>query len=229
MIAISFALPEESKDLVRGIEGATRSGPVALPIITGTLAGREVVILHTGMGMASASERVAAFFAFHSPSVWIAAGFGGALAGDLRIGDIVAAENFSDSALLGALSARTGSLITTKHVIETALQKRDLARHTGAIVVDMETAAIHRICHARAVPLLALRAISDTASQDLPIPAAVWFDTQRQRPRPLPLLLHLAVHPGRILPFACFVRGVNLARAKLTTFLLAALPAVPEK
>jgi len=232
VIAISFALPEESKDIVRGLAGARRSATPALPVIAGTLAGRQVVIVHSGMGMASATAALGSFLDTHSPCLWIASGFGGGLSADLKVGDIVAVRNFSDPALLdsiAALPARQGALITTKSVIETALQKQDLARHTGAIVVDMETAAIQRLCSPRGIPMLSLRAISDTVSQDLPLPAAVWFDSVRQRPRPIPLLLHLALHPSRIAPFAHFVRGINLARARLTAFLLAALPLLPQR
>jgi adenosylhomocysteine nucleosidase len=230
MIAVSFALPEESRDLVRGLSGAKRSGPAALPIIAGTLGGREVVIVHSGMGKASASARIGDFLKGHAPSHWIATGFGGGLDPELRLGDIVAVRNFSDPALLAAIAslpARPGSLITTRKVVETAVQKRDLARHTGAIVVDMETAAISPLCGARGIPMLAVRAISDTATQDLPVPAEVWFDTATQRPRPLPLVLFLMRHPGRIIPFIRFVRGINMARGRLTAFLLAALRELP--
>jgi len=231
MIALSFALPEESKAIVRSLKGATRLGPSALPIISGTLAGRHVVVVHSGMGMTSATERIGAFLDTHSPRTFIASGFGGGLSSELRIGDIVMSRNFSTPALLAtvaSLPARMGALITTRQVIETAEQKKDLARHTGAIVVDMETAAIHRLCNARSIPILSLRAISDIASQDLPVPAKVWFDSARQRPRPLPLILHLATHPGRIAPFARFVRGVNQARGALTGFLLSTLASLPD-
>jgi adenosylhomocysteine nucleosidase len=231
VIALSFALPEESKGLVRSLKETTRSGSAALPIISGTLAGRRIVVVHSGMGMASATERIGEFLDAHSPCALIASGFGGGLGVDLQIGDIVTSQNFSSPALLAAvasLPARTGSLVTTKKVIDTAEQKKDLARHTGAIVVDMETAAIHRLCNARSIPLLALRAISDTASQDLPVPAHIWFDSARQRPRPIRLVLHLATHPGRIAPFTRFVGGVNRARASLTAFLLSTLASLPD-
>ena len=145
---------------------------------------------------------------------------------------MVVVENFSDPALLAAtasLPAWRGALITTKQVIQTVEQKKDLGRHTGAIVVDMETAAIQRLCAPRGIPMLSVRAISDAATQDLPVPASVWFDTARQRPRPVRLVLYLAAHPGRIAPFARFVGGVNLARRRLTAFLLAALATLPEK
>jgi len=232
VIVISFALPEESKDLVRKIVGAGRSGSSALPVITGRLAGHDVAIVHSGMGMASATARLGPFLEGKSPSVWIAAGFGGGLVPDVAVGDIVVVENFSDPALLAAISAqpaRRGTLITAKQVIETVEHKKDLGRHTGATVVDMETAAIQRLCAPRNIPMLSIRAISDGAAQDLPVPASIWFDAATQRPRPVRLLLYLAAHPGRIAPFARFVRGINLARARLTAFLLAALPALPEK
>lgn len=232
MIALSFALPEESKGIVQRLAGATRSGPDALPVIAGRLGRHEVVVVHSGMGMASTTGRLATFLETHVPAAWIASGFGGGLAAELRVGEIVIAENFSDSEfleVLPSLGARTGALITTRDVIETAAQKGDLARHTGAMVVDMETAAIYRLCKARGIPMLAVRAISDSAGQDLPVPAAVWFDTERQRPRPVPLLAHLVSHPGRIAPFIRFVRGVHCARASLTEFLLAALDGLQEK
>jgi adenosylhomocysteine nucleosidase len=235
VIVLSFALPEESKGIRPRLAGAKRSGPAALPVIEGRLAGREVTVLHTGMGMGSAALRVGAYLENHTPAAWIAAGFGGALCADLKIGDIVTGENFSDAALLAAIAgmaalpARAGSLISTKEVVETAVQKKDLGRHTGALVVDMETAAIHRLCTAKGIPVLAMRAISDTAAQDLPAPAAVWFDVKRQRPRPLPLLFYLACHPRRIGPFANFVGGIGRARGCLTDFLCGVMERMPEK
>jgi adenosylhomocysteine nucleosidase len=232
VIALCFALPEESKGIVRRLSDAKRSGPAALPVIAGTLKGRSVVVVHSGMGMASATERLGSFLADYGPSMLIASGFGGALAGDLKVGEIVVARNFSDGALLEAidcLPAHKGVLITTKEVIETAQKKRDLARHTGALAVDMETAAIRRVCEAHGIPMLAVRAVSDSAIQDLPVPSAVWFDTARQRPRPLRLLLYLAAHPRQIGPFAHFVGGIHRAGGRLTDFLLAALERFPEK
>jgi len=229
VIAISFALPEESKDLVRRLSEARRWGGA---VVTGRLGKKQVIVVHSGMGMASATERVGAFLEKNAPSIWIAAGFGGGLSPDLAVGEIVVVENFSAPSLMeavGGLPARRGTLITTRQVVETAEQKKDLARHTGAIVVDMETAAIQRLCGPRGILMLSIRAISDTAGQDLPVPAEVWFNMKTQRPRPGRLVSYLAAHPGRIAPFARFVRGINVARASLTSFLLAALAALPEK
>jgi len=52
------------------------------------------------------------------------------------------------------------------------------------------------------------------------VPFADWFDIQRQRPGVFRLLKYLASHPGRIAPFARFVRGLAPARATLAEFLV---------
>jgi adenosylhomocysteine nucleosidase len=235
VIVVSFALPEESKGLVKLVAAAERSGNAALPTIRGKLCGRDVAIVHAGMGMKSAAAQATAFLEKNpAPSCWIAAGFGGALSLDLKIGDIVTVQNFSDASLLHAIAgiptpSHPGNLITTKQVIQTAEEKRDLARHTGAIAVDMESAAIHRLCTERGIPVLAIRAISDTASQDLPVPIEAWFNPRTQRPRPAKLVFYLATHPLRIAPFARFVAGVGRAGKSLTKFLLAAIQALPKE
>lgn len=232
MIVVSFALPGESKDFIARLAGVRRIRGGSLPVFEGALDGREIVVMHCGMGMGSATRRVAEFLEGHVPVFWIAAGFGGALSAELKIGDMVAVQNFSDPALLGAvegLDACTGALITVKQVVETVECKKDLARHTGALVVDMETAGIHRVCHGRGVRMLAVRAISDTAEQELPVRAEIWFDLVRQRPRAFRLVVHLLAHPGKIGPFTKFVSGINAARANLADYLVNAVKRLPEK
>lgn len=228
MIAISFALPEESKGLVALLARRARQGAGPLPTITGWLGAKEVAIVHTGMGRVSAAGQLERFFAERKPALLIAAGFGGALAPELQGADLVVGANYSDAGLVAKMGAliercRRGTLVTADEVIETRAAKAELAGRTGAICVDMETDEIARQCGLRHIPMLAVRAISDTAGEDLPVPARVWFDAARQRPRPAGLVGHLLLHPGKIAPFARFVRGINPARAALTRFLVEAV------
>ena len=65
-----------------------------------------------------------------------------------------------------------------------------------------------------------MRAISDAASQPLPVPFEDWFDLERQRPRVVALIGYLARQPSKIRPFARFVRGLPAARLALTDFLV---------
>ena len=152
-------------------------------------------------------------------------------------GDLIAAPNYTHPALfslaveIGAQfpGFHTGPLVTSGDVVETGAAKVALAASTGAAVVDMETSEIHRLCVDGHVRVLSVRAISDGAKDDLPVPARVWFDPEAQRPRPFPLVLHLLVHPGRIVPFARFVRGVNHAGSRLTAFMTLLIQAFPEE
>jgi hypothetical protein len=76
---------------------------------------------------------------------------------------------------------------------------------TGARLVDMESATLAEACALANVPLTAVRAVSDSADQFLPVPFDAWFDTQRQCARPVALVLHLLRHPSHIAPFVRFL------------------------
>ena len=231
MIALFFALPEESKELIPLLQNARRSAPPPLPRWTGEFAGKPVMVAHTGVGMKSAQRIATEVLAGEKFSAAISSGFAGALDPSLSIGDLVIAKNYSDPSLLElargelapAQGMKVGALHTGAEVIETAQEKKSLFEKTHAIAVDMETSAIHSVCLAAGIPFLSLRAVSDTAEQDVPVPFPVWFDSHRQRPRVLPLLAYLAFHPRKVAPFAQFVSGVSIARASLTASLLTLL------
>jgi hypothetical protein len=91
---------------------------------------------------------------------------------------------------------------------ESVAAKAALFSETNAQAVDMETASIADACTRASLPLIAVRAISDTAHTPLPVPFSVWFDMARQRARPLALLWHLTLNPSRIAPFIRFVRSL---------------------
>lgn len=233
MIAVVFALPQESQDLVRELRhpGFIRAG--ALPIILGNLRDREIVVVHAGVGPASARRSLWEFFdgQFHERvQTLISTGFAGGLDPQLEIGNLVIAENFSDRTLLeksraaGAERLFYGKLASQENAAETVEQKALLARQTGAIAVDMETKSVSEVCAQFGVPMLSVRAVSDTASQSLPVPFSIWFDAANQRPRAGSLVKYLARRPMKIGDFAGFVIGMSKARRELTRYLLRLLP-----
>ncbi len=232
MIVIAFALPEESRDLVAALEHPVRSGSKALPVIRGTYAGRLVTVFHTGIGAASARERLRGFWEQYEgalPQAAIGTGFAGGLDPALAPGALILAENYPDClaaarSRLGAERVSVGMLASASAVLETPEAKATHALQTGAIAVDMETATVAAFFREKGVPFLGLRAISDAVGDPLPVPSSVWFDGRTQRPRPLALVAFLLWHPGRIAPFARFVGNVNRARRTLTAALLEVIP-----
>jgi adenosylhomocysteine nucleosidase len=204
MIVITCAVPHESADL-RNALGVNRA----------------VTIAHTGIGTAAAERCVARLIAEHHPRLLISAGYAGALDPGIAHGELFLATNFTTAELLTRPNAKCGILTTQPRAAETAAEKAALARETGAQAVDMETSAIAEVCRARDVPLLSLRAISDTASAEIPVPLHVTYDLVRQRPRVAGLLAFLVRNPSRILPFARFVRGLTPAREAMTAEIIA--------
>ena len=222
MIAVTFALPQESQDFRHALRHASAVGGGRF--LLGNIGAEEVLLGHTGVGPAAAAENAAALLAFARPRMLISTGFAGGLDPRLATGDLLLAENFSAPALLAqsrALAgdrAFTGALTSQPHAAESVAEKAALHHATGALGVDMETASVAAACARAGVPLLAVRAISDPAREPLPVPFAEWFDLAAQRPRPFALVRYLAHHPARLGPFVRFVRGLTPARHAFTRF-----------
>ena len=212
MIVIAFALRQESQDFRRALAAAG-----------GRLGGEEIRVVHLGVGPQAAAAAVR-LLAGGWPRFLVCAGFAGGLDPRLAAGDLVVAENFSAPEFIARAwetpHCFVGTLVSRDAPVESIAEKTALARETGALAVDMETASVAAACRAAGVPLLALRVISDPASVPLPVPFAEWFDVRRQCPRRWALLKYLLRHPSHIGPFTDFIRGLKPARRRLTEFLL---------
>ena len=207
---VTFARPEESRAFRRRlVERENLRGLTGNRVVTGKIGTKSVVVAHTGIGLPAATQSIRELL--KSPwNLVIAAGFAGALSPNLREGDIISQDTPDPNPL---------ALISRPVPIERAEDKKALYHRTGASAVDMETASIAAACHEAGVPITAIRAISDPAHVDLPVPFAIWFDLARQRPRPFTLLAFLARHPTRIRPFLQFVRRLPRISASLASAL----------
>lgn len=229
MIAVTFALPDESSAFLTRLDSPRRHTRGPLQRWTGRLAGRDIAVWHTGIGEKSARRVIDELLAQPHPSLLISAGFAGALDPALTIGDLVLGINVSSSRLASSLAphhAVPGSFATVDAVADPAA-KTALFQSTRAIAVEMETRSLHAACLAASVPILALRVISDAAADPMPVPMDAWFDLDRQRPRPAALLAWLARHPRSIPPFIRFVRGITRARQTLATALAEVIARAP--
>ncbi|MEP6936724.1 MAG: hypothetical protein ABI871_01510 [Chthoniobacterales bacterium] len=232
MIAITFALPAESSAFRARLTSPTNDRHSTA--FNGQIHGQRVAILHTGVGDRVAAPRVNAFLEGNDLRCLISAGFAGALDSDLSVGDIVISRNFSHPQLLDLARrsiggpVHSGQVVNTSRVVEFALDRRQLAERTGAIAVDMETESIARLCAARHLPMLSLRAISDTAVAPFPAPAEILFDIDIQRTPYLLLARHLLRHPdtaGRLIRFSRQIAHARMSLANALSAVLQNLPA----
>jgi len=203
MIAVTFALPNESSDFLHLLR--RRNTPVA--------------VLHTGVGEKASRARIEPFLDARPFDLLISSGFAGGVDPSLGVGDLLLAENFSDPELLARahdlLVARVGRLLTAAGVIESANDRARLARETGASAVDMETEWIARACASRKIPMLSLRAISDTAAAPFPLSPAILFDLEGQKTNALKLGSHLLKHPSHLVRLIRFARRIAAVRETL--------------
>lgn len=191
--AVTFARPEESGAFRCKLRGAQKGKCGALPAWRGNIGEIPVTVIHTGIGPASAERAIRELLAHENPRRVISAGFAGGLDPALRAGDTLTAD------------FPTPRIFSKAVPLETRAEKIAAFRETGARIVDMETDIIGAACGVAGIPLTAVRAVSDSADEALPVPFGVWFDTARQRARPLALIVHLLRHPSHIAPFARFV------------------------
>lgn len=223
MIGITFALPTESSDLVRQL----RQPKDVDNLLIGKIGKREVAIVHTGVGAENCNARLEILLHKTRPEFVITAGFAGAVSEQLHVGELILAENFSDPHLLanarkilGEPSPRMVKLFTSASIVDSAAERTEIARKSGAAAVDMETGAIVAICNAHEMPLLSLRAISDTPRDPLPVPPDVLFDIERQRTDYGRLFSYILREPASTLRLLSFGRTIAHVRANLTEALV---------
>ena len=152
--------------------------------------GRATVdFVATGMGAANA-QLAAETIISKEYSFCIVSGFAGALKATAKLGDVVVAEKVQHAGNTGTVvcarnlvtsAAQDGAksiatLLTADHVVNTAAEKQRLSPFAEA--VDMETFSILNVARTRNVPAVAIRVISDSFDQDLPIDIDTMVDAE---------------------------------------------------
>lgn len=149
------------------------------PFRGGRYDGIRIAVVESGMGFARARRATTALIEAHTPKWVLSCGFSGALLPEMKIGHIAVADSICDQH--GQEQKQTapfpsdpnrglfvGRLLTADEMIRTVAEKKALAEQHDAIAVDMESLAVAQVAREQNRQFLAVRAISDDMSADLP-------------------------------------------------------------
>jgi adenosylhomocysteine nucleosidase len=153
--------------------------------VEGRLEGRDVILASTGEGAENARKGAESLFAEYAFDGVVIMGLAGALSPALAPGSVLAITEILDRGaqvpapdpgllrrLLGVKGAIPATLYTTSKILCTAREKAEAtARIPGNVMaaVDLETATFARLSGSRGIPFVAIRAVSDTATESLPV------------------------------------------------------------
>jgi adenosylhomocysteine nucleosidase len=214
---------------------------VALPGEARTLTGKslragEVLALQPGLlvavsGMgparaAAAAERLLQRGAVRLATWGTAGGLDRALCcGQLLLPERVTTDDGRDYAVDAAWRRRLAQVLATQapaggvllgsdRALTSAADKQVAFRSSGAVAVDMESAAVAAVAQAHQRPFTAVRAVIDIAAETLPAAALAAID-DNGRMQPVPLLRRLAAHPAEVLALMTLARRFGCARRRL--------------
>jgi len=169
------------------------------------LHGRRAILIANGPGPRLVNKALASnLIPTWNVTEVISTGFCGALDPTLRIGDIVIAGE--------------GEIWSEDRVAVRADEKRQLRERTGARVVEMEFAAVQTKAREWGVPCRAVRVVSDSAGEDLPLDFNRYRDAEG-RFQLTRIALAGLVRPFTVLPKLMQLdRNSRLATEKLGAF-----------
>jgi adenosylhomocysteine nucleosidase len=153
-------------------------------------------LIKTGVGPDRAREASETALSMLAPDALLSTGYAGSL-GVASVGELILGMSIldwahgkagqkiqSDPALLeraraAARDARIawsqGPVVTVGRMLWRASEKQALGVASGAIAVDMESAAIAKVASMAGIPFLLVRAISDRAQDNLPMDFNLWY------------------------------------------------------
>jgi hopanoid-associated phosphorylase len=230
LLGIISALPAEARCL--GVRDAPAGEPVRV--------SDEVLLIRCGIGRDRA-ERAARVLLEAGVGALLSWGTAAALSRDLARGDLVLprdvvtrdGHHFNTDTewhrrLWGVVESagrcQAGGLAETDDVLVDADDKLRLHTLSGALIADMESAAIAEVAHGAGLPMLIIRAVSDSAAMRVPTCALAAVDGNGDID-PARCLWRLARAPGELLSLLRLARGFGAARARLARLAALAGPA----
>jgi adenosylhomocysteine nucleosidase len=251
VIGLIAAMPEEIKPLLQRIGACCRETIDGFDAWRFNIASHDICLVMSGMGHEKAGRAGRALIAATGPDLLISFGFAGAVTAGLGVGDIVVARRIllnmkgafpeqpglamgkaeeAAGHLAGPLQekgvrVRQGTFITAAQIMDKRETARLLPAGSENPVLEMETAAVAQAACACNVPLIAVRAVSDGAEEDLGFSIEEFCDREMNI-RPWKVLLTAAKKPRIVPQLIRLAKGSRIAGKNLATALTVLLEAL---
>ena len=215
MIAFMCAMPMELRPLRRQLR--LRKSELGY---AGRIGGRPVTAVITGIGTALAHAATVRLLDAVEVERVIVVGIAGAIENQTPIGALVLPELVVSGAdgsehrptPLGVGNAH-GKLWTTDELLLDPALHADL-RADGVLALDMETAAVAKVCDERGVPWSVVRAISDRAGDGSVDAEILGLSHPDGKPNFSAVTRYLVRHPGALPRLLRLANGANLAAGR---------------
>jgi adenosylhomocysteine nucleosidase len=220
-IGIIVAMPEEFRAVAKSLGAATAAQIDALKAGNFSLAGHKFMLVESGMGFRNADKAAEIMVQDARPDLLVSTGFCGGVAPELMAGDIVVAQeiiiadkdgfdavpiqlssigqNFVVRQTAGVGRVVAGTFISASVIMS---KKRLAGMLTGSCpspVVEMESGAIALVAAENNIPMLAIRAVSDSVAEELGFSLDEFCDSEMRRISTHKVLLTVLRKP-RIIP-----------------------------
>ena len=186
------------------------------------------LVITTGMGSSAAAAGARALIDAGARALasW---GMAGGLDPSLEAGSILLPEEIVGSdgrihhsetgwreRLSATITARSGRLLTSAKSVGSVEDKAALFRSTGAVAVDMESAAIAEVAEQQGLPFLAVRVVVDSAGDVLPRAVSAAADNEGHL-HIWRLIGALALAPNELAPLIRLAQRYRAANRSLAT------------
>jgi adenosylhomocysteine nucleosidase len=212
MIAFVCAMPMELRPLRRRL----RLRKTGLGYV-GRIGDRPVIAVITRIGTALAHAATVRLLDAVGVEWVIVVGIAGAIENETPIGTLVLPELVISGADGSGhrptplrIGTAHGKLRTSDELLLDPAQHADLRAH-GVVALDMETAAVAKVCDERGVPWSVVRAISDRAGDGSVDAEIVGLSHADGRPNFSAVTRYLVRHPGALPRLIRLARGSKLA------------------
>lgn len=238
MILLFYAFAREIAPFKRRIRNRAPLAVDGLHGFRAEMGSRTFAVVGHGIGHRRASDAARrAFDQIPGAELVIGTGVVGALSSGLKPGDLVLADRvmtldaggkvtamshahvgaIGRSLAMAGIAYSAGAILTSNRVL-TAAEKRSAKGSTGAIAVDMETAAIAAEANLRGIPFVALRAVLDEVDDEV---VGGELADEDGNVRPLAATSFLLRNPAAMLKLPRMLRNLSRATAAIADALTA--------